>query len=75
MGFIAAVSIEDTYGIMGSALNIDSSIICRFICEVYRSKWKILKKTTKRAILLMDNAAYHKSKEVDEFLKKTNKQY
>ena len=72
MGFITAVSRENTYGIMGSTWNKDPSIICRFISEEYRAKWKILKKTIKRAIIVMNNPAYHKSKEVDEILKKTN---
>ena len=36
---------------------------------------KYLRKQPKEQILVKDNAAYHKSKEVDEFLKKITYQY
>ena len=72
MGFIIAMSQDRIYGAMGLTETTDSSVFWRFVYEIYKARCNVFKESSKNTILIMDNAAYHKSKEVQSYIKDRN---
>ena len=69
IGVIIAFSISRVYGVIRSNKTTDSELFWYFLDKLFTENSDELKTHNTRTILLMDNAPYHKSRIVQDFIK------
>ena len=73
IGFIIAFSMKMIYGIMGDSWHSwNGNYYIDFLKSVLKTRWLQTSNKTNDFVMIWDNAAYHKSKEMKKFLDEYN---